>query len=238
MAGGVGAAEPDDAASAWTGYSEPGPGALSEAPPRSRRVRLGIGAAVVLLLGALVVSIVVSALGQRGATSIVAPESTSLRSPTPVASSSGGSDEVLVHVLGAVSVPGLVSLASGARVMDAIAAAGGLADDADLSGVNLARPVSDGEQLSVPRVGEVVLPPAAAGTAGAAAAARAPSATVNLNTATQADLETLPRIGPTLAARILDWRTTNGRFTAATELLAVTGIGQKLFDGLKDHVTI
>ncbi|GAB3577721.1 hypothetical protein GCM10027406_12680 [Leifsonia lichenia] len=220
----------------------PGAEDRTEVPPHSRRVRLGVGAAVVLLLGALVVAIVVSALGQRGATAIVAPVSTSVPSLAPaaaaVASAASGRDVVLVHILGAVSVPGLVSLASGARVMDAIAAAGGLADDADLSSVNLARPVSDGEQLSVPRVGEAVPPPAASGTTGASGSVAAPSGTVNLNTATQADLETLPRIGPTLAARILDWRTANGRFAAPTDLLAVTGIGQRLFDGVKDLVTV
>jgi len=208
------------------------------AAPRSRRVRLGVGAAVVLLLGALVVAIVVSALGQRGATSIVAPLATPDPSQTPVTPATSGGEDVLVHVLGAVSVPGLVSLASGARVMDAIAAAGGLADDADLSTVNLARPVSDGEQLAVPRVGDVPLPPAATGGATGASGAAAPGSTVNLNTASQSELETLPRIGPTLAARILDWRTANGRFTAPTDLLAVAGIGQKLFDGLKDMVTV
>ena len=61
---------------------------------------------------------------------------------------------------------------------------------------------------------------------------------MNLNTATQAELETLPRIGPALAQRILDWRQANGRFTQATDLLKVTGIGQKLFDGLKDLVVV
>ena len=234
-----------DALAGDVSAGDSGPGAADEIapPPRSRRLRLGVGAAVVLLLGALVVAIAVSAIGQRGATSVVAPASTALESPAPGASPSGSGDSVLVHILGAVSVPGLVSLASGARVMDAIAAAGGLAEDADLSSVNLARPVSDGEQLSVPRIGEAP-PPSAGGTAGGAvgasgaAGAVGRSATVNLNTATQADLETLPRIGPTLAARILDWRTANGRFSAPTDLLAVTGIGQKLFDGLKDLVTV
>ena len=139
-----------------------------------------------------------------------------------------------MHVLGAVANPGLVTLAAGARVLDAVAAAGGLTEDADLSTVNLARPVTDGEQLAVPRVGEPLPPPPAAGSG---AASGSPS-TVNLNTATQSDLETLPRIGPALASRILEWRAANGRFTSPADLLAITGIGQKLFDGLKDRVTV
>lgn len=141
-----------------------------------------------------------------------------------------------MHVLGAVANPGLVTLAAGARVLDAVAAAGGLTEDADLSTVNLARPVTDGEQLAVPRVGEPLSPPPAAGSGAAASGFSA--STVNLNTATQSDLETLPRIGPALASRILDWRTANGRFTSPADLLAITGIGQKLFDGLKDRVTV
>lgn len=141
-----------------------------------------------------------------------------------------------MHVLGAVANPGLVTLAAGGRVLDAVAAAGGLTEDADLSTVNLARPVTDGEQLAVPRAGEPLPPPPAAGSGAAASGSSA--STVNLNTATQSDLETLPRIGPALASRILDWRTANGRFTSPADLLAITGIGQKLFDGLKDRVTV
>lgn len=199
---------------------------------RSPRTRLGVGAAVVLLLGALVVAVIVSATGQQGATSTVAPAESSpalLRASTAPAAAT---DAILVHVLGAVAVPGLVSLGPGSRVVDAIAAAGGLADDAELAGINLARPVSDGEQLAVPHVGDPAPVQVQAPSGGST------SSTVNLNTATQSDLETLPRIGPALATRILDWRTANGPFAAPTDLLSVTGIGQKLFDGLKDRVSV
>jgi competence protein ComEA len=145
---------------------------------------------------------------------------------------------VLVHVLGAVKRPGLVSLSTGARVVDAVAAAGGLTDDAEVSGINLARVVADGEQLVVPRVGEVVAPPTGGAGGGSPGASGASGAVVNLNTATQAELETLPRIGPALAGRILDYRTANGRFAAVTDLMKVTGIGQKVFDGLKDRIAV
>jgi competence protein ComEA len=137
-----------------------------------------------------------------------------------------------------VKDPGLFQLHDGARVVDAVAAAGGFTDDAQQGGVNLARVVSDGEQLVVPRVGEA--PPASAVGGGAAAApgSVAPGAKVNINTATATELETLPRIGPAMAQRIVDWRTANGRFSTVDDLLSVTGIGEKTFDGLKDQVTV
>lgn len=215
-------------------------------------MRVGVGAAVVLLILAAVVAVLVSATAQQGSsvplsTLAAASGSTTGRTGpagTPGAAASGGpsSGQLLVHVAGAVRKAGLVSLVAGARVVDAVAAAGGLADDADAGGVNLARPVADGEQLVVPRVGEapVAGAPASGGASGGAAGASgsASGPLVNLNTATQPELETLPRIGPALAQRILDWRAANGRFVQSADLLKVTGIGQKLFDGLKDRVVV
>ena len=98
--------------------------------------------------------------------------------------------------------------------------------------MNLARPVTDGEQLVVPRVGEVPPPPAggeAGGTDGGL---------VHLNTADAAELDTLPRIGPALAARIIDWREANGGFTSVDQLLEVAGIGDAVFAGLAELVTL
>lgn len=142
---------------------------------------------------------------------------------------------LLVHVLGAVSHPGLVELETGARVVDAVAAAGGLTPDADPAGVNLARPVVDGEQLVVPIVGAV--PPSESGRpAGAASGMPAADGLVHLNTADVAELDTLPRIGPALAQRIIDWRDANGPFTSAEQLLDVAGIGDAVFSGLADKV--
>ena len=215
--------------------------------PRSVRVRVGLGAAVVLLIGALVIAVVVSASAQQGASATItsAPRAVS-QTDAPAAVEATSTSAALVHVLGAVQRPGLVELDPGARVVDAIAAAGGLTDDADPAAVNLARVVVDGEQLYVARIGET--PPvsdgqdggaggAAGGAAGGTGTAPA-GAKVALNTATQGQLETLPRIGPALAQRILDWRSSNGRFSAVTDLLKVAGIGQKLFDGIKDRVTV
>lgn len=137
--------------------------------------------------------------------------------------------ELYVHVLGQVTRPGLYMLDLDARVVDALAAAGGTLADADLQAVNLARPLSDGEQLIVPVAG-------AAGEPGANAPVG--DGLIDLNNADQAALETLPRIGPALAQRIVEWRDSNGRFQSVDDLLAVPGIGEKLLAGLADLVRV
>ena len=146
---------------------------------------------------------------------------------------SASADDVYVHVAGAVAAPGLYRLFDGARVVDAIAAAGGFADGADRAAVNLARTVGDGEQLVVPVIGAV--PPTGTGGAGPAPAG---DGRINLNTADVAALDTLPRIGPALAQRIIDWRDDNGSFTSVEDLLAVPGIGDKMLESLRDLVTV
>ena len=147
--------------------------------------------------------------------------------------------EVVVHVVGQVRRPGLVRLPPGARVADAIAAAGGAKPSADLSGLNLARVLVDGEQVQVLRPGEA--PSAGAsgsGTAGGSGAAGSGGALLNLNTADLAALDTLPGVGPVLAQRILDWRAEHGRFTSVEELGEVTGIGDKLYAQIRPRVTL
>ena len=124
--------------------------------------------------------------------------------------------------------PSRQSLTPSNGVADAIEAAGGAGVEADLSSVNLARIVTDGEQILVPRPGEV--PPEAASAPG--------SGSVDLNAASPATLETLPGIGPVLAQRIADWRTDHGRFTSVDELTEVSGIGPALLDGVRDLVTV
>lgn len=147
----------------------------------------------------------------------------------PSEESPGG--EVTVHVAGAVTAPGVYVLDAGARVLDAVAAAGGFAPAADPGSVNLARPLADGEQL-------VVLEQGAAPAAPGAEAVADPHGKVNLNAADVTALDTLPRIGPALAARIIDWRETNGPFTSVEDLLAVPGIGEKMLEGIRDLVVL
>lgn len=139
------------------------------------------------------------------------------------------SGELYVHVLGQVEIPGLYVLDIDARVVDALAAAGGTLDDADLQAVNLARPLSDGEQLVVPVVG------AATEDSGSSSAG---DGLIDLNNADQTELETLPGIGPALAQRIIAWRDENGRFHSVDDLLVVAGIGDKVLAGLKDLVRV
>ena len=202
----------------------------------SPRLRVTVGAAVALFIGAVAVAAILSftatgggGQGPSAGRSPAMPRARpALRPPRRDGAVSGA--PLLVHVLGAVARPGLVELEAGARVVDAVAAAGGLTPEADPAGVNLARPVVDGEQLVVPVVGAAP-PPEAAG--GAAAAA---DGLVHLNTADVAELDTLPRIGPALAQRIIDWRDANGPFTSTEQLLDVAGIGDAVFAGLADKV--
>ncbi|QKJ21162.1 ComEA family DNA-binding protein [Microbacterium hominis] len=189
-----------------------------------------MGAAVVLALGALAITIGIGVI--RGATAPV--EEVVLATPATTAAAAPEAPAAMyVHVSGAVREPGLYVVAAGARVVDAIAAAGGFADDADEAAVNLARAVADGEQLHVPVPGEIVRT-APDGAGGGAAG----SGLVNLNTADAAALDTLPRIGPALAARIIAWRDQNGPFASVDDLLAVPGIGEQIVEGLRPAVTV
>ncbi|MET0828257.1 MAG: ComEA family DNA-binding protein [Microbacterium sp.] len=187
------------------------------------RARLGLGASIVVVLLALTVTVAIGIV--RGASAPV--ESVTIDEAagqdSPVAAS------VFIHVSGSVAAPGLYVLHEGARVVDAVAAAGGFAPGADEEAVNLARPVSDGEQLHVPAAGEAPQP----GDTAAGGDGR-----VNLNTADAGELDTLPRIGPAMAERIIDWRDSNGRFTSVEDLLAVPGIGDKMLETLRDLVTV
>jgi competence protein ComEA len=146
----------------------------------------------------------------------------------------GADGRVAVHVAGRVRRPGLVRLPAGSRVQDAIRAAGGSAAGADLDAVNLARKLADGEQVLVPGPGDPPPPPPPGAAADAGAA---PSAPLDLNTATLEQLDALPGVGEVTAGRIIAYRSAHP-FTAVDELLEVPGIGQRRFDQLKDLVTV
>lgn len=150
----------------------------------------------------------------------------------------GDRGEVTVHVAGAVVSPGVVTLPAGSRIADAIAAVGGLLDDADPARVNLARPLVDGEQVLVLREGEEPPPTAAGGPSAGGEAAGSPAGPIDLNTATVAQLQTLPGIGPTLAQRIVSHREQHGPFRAPGDLRDVSGIGEKRFQDLAGLITV
>ncbi len=202
------------------------------APPARRR--LGVGAVTVVVIAALAVTVAIGIVR----TSSVPVESVTITQTPAAPDATVPATEVYVHVFGAVASPGLYRLADGSRVVDAVAAAGGLIEGADEGAINLARPLADGEQLRVPLVGETPPAPVAAPGAGPGAPSGADGGKVDLNTADLAALDTLPRIGPALAQRIIDWRDENGRFTSVDDLLAVPGIGDKMLASLRDLVTV
>jgi competence protein ComEA len=145
--------------------------------------------------------------------------------------------QVVVHVAGKVRRPGLIKAPAGSRVADVLALAGGPLRGVDLTTLNLARQVTDGEQIIVgqsPPTPPANAPPATPSTGGGPSALTP----VNLNTATLDQLDALPGVGPVLAQRILDYRTQNGPFTTIDQLQEVPGVGPKKFDSLKPHVRL
>ncbi|WP_157124854.1 ComEA family DNA-binding protein [Nocardia pseudovaccinii] len=169
--------------------------------------------------------------------------------PSAVPVTTSPTTELVISVVGLVHRGGLVRLPAGARVADALAAAGGAKDGADLSGLNLAQRLQDGDQVLVgssgpnpgSQLGSTTIsaggrPPG--GSAPNSAAAQRPASKVDLNTATEAELDALPGIGPVTARAIVTWRTTNGRFADVAQLGEVDGIGPARLARLRDLVTV
>lgn len=154
--------------------------------------------------------------------------------PAAVASASAGPSVLLVHVAGRVRRPGVYEFRAGDRVVDAVQAAGGPRKGADLDALNLAAPLTDGEQVLVPARGPSG---GASGVPGAPGATASPGL-LNINTASESDLEGLSGIGPVLAQRIIDYRTEHGPFSSVDGLLDVSGIGPATLDEFRDQVTV
>ncbi|GAB3673611.1 helix-hairpin-helix domain-containing protein [Angustibacter aerolatus] len=152
------------------------------------------------------------------------------------AASATGGPVVVVDVVGRVRHPGVQRLPAGARVEQAIEAAGGVRGGADVAQVNLARPLVDGEQVVVPSRGETLTAPAAAPAAGGSPTG--PTQPIDLNQAGATELDTLPGVGPVLAQRILDWRGEHGRFSSVDELGEVSGIGDAVLGRLRPLVRV
>lgn len=143
------------------------------------------------------------------------------------------SGEVVVHVAGAVSSPGVYTLPADSRVDDAVRAAGATAD-ADLSQLNLAQKLADGQKITVPAADET---PAPVDNAAPSDSSQS-GALVNINTATQEELETLPSIGEVRAQAIIAYREEHGGFRTTDELMEVSGIGEKIFADISPHITV
>lgn len=196
--------------------------------------------------------------GPQGAPETKAPpedpsgEEASLASPRAAAGSEAkphtplpSTHAIVVHVVGAVENPRVVELTANARVGEALEAAGGATEEADLGRLNLARVLSDGEQVFVPREGEDVpaTPAAPAIQQGTAPGEHASDSSaegelININTATESELEELPGVGPAIAARIVEHRTANGAFTSVEQLQDVKGIGPAIFENLRERITV
>lgn len=159
-----------------------------------------------------------------------APIGVSRAVDAPTSAPGGGS--IVVSVVGRVARPGLVTLRDGARVADALKATGGAPQGVNIGGLNLARRLTDGEQIYV----GVPTPPNAEQPTGTSGSGEPGSAPVDLNSASITSLDTLPGVGPVTAQRIIDWRTEHGRFASVDQLRDVDGIGPTRFDRLKDLV--
>jgi competence protein ComEA len=163
----------------------------------------------------------------------VLPLVTAAAAQAPSVPLPGPAPEVVISVVGRVLHPGLIHLRDGARVAEALAAAGGVLPGTDLMGLNAARRLADGEQLLVG-----IAPPPGQPAANQASGAPGMPQVVNLNTATLEQLDTLPGVGAVTAQRILDWRLAHGRFTSVDELREVSGIGQARLAQLKHLVRV
>ncbi len=182
----------------------------------------------------------------------VEPEKVVKQANNPVASSSGqeasapGEQSIMVHVVGAVSKPGVYQLPKGARIFQAVEKAGAT-KEAALGFINLAQSIQDGEQIIVPSKAEVTATAGSikAGTRSGVVASSArtgqrtaSSGLININTANQTQLDALPGIGPAMAQRIMAYRQTNGPFKSVQDIQKVSGIGAKKYQGLASRVCI
>ena len=219
---------------------------LPELPPPSWRERVD---GVMAVLGWSPLSLVATAL-VVGAVAVGGyllmrpppdpPEVALPLATTVVPTTDAVAAEIVVHVAGAVAQPGVHRLPGGARVADAVDAAGGLAADADHERLNLAAPVGDGDRVYVPRVGQTDVPPVASPGAGSSGGSADGDGTepIDLNTASLEELDRLPGVGPATAAAIVDHRERSGPFASVDELIEVRGIGEAKLAQLRDRVRV
>ena len=228
---------------------------------QSWRARLHLsGARLPVLVGVTAVAIVVMVCAGRLLLDAASSEGFAVVQPGDAEQAAGDGDAeaaadagasqaapapLRVHVGGAVAAPGVYDLAEGARVLDAVEAAGGFAEGAARDALNLARAVSDGEQVVVPSEADIAAQEAvsagaggAAAGAGASAAAGGAGGKVNINTASAAQLDTLPGVGASTAEKIVADREANGPFKTVEDLKRVSGIGDKKFAELADAICV
>ncbi len=210
---------------------------------RKARTDPGRRGAIALVGVALLAALAVATYvwhGRPQAQAIAPPSVVSGSASASPASPSASATSLVVAVSGKVRRPGVVTVPAGARVIDVLKAAGGPLPGADLGLLNLARRVTDGELVAVGVPASAPGAPVAAGGAAPSAGEPAGGAAgpVDLNTATLAELDTLPGVGPVLAQRILDWRTQHGQFASVDQLSDVPGIGDARLAQLRDLVRV
>jgi competence protein ComEA len=206
------------------------------------------GAAIAAYLAWSHRPVTLSAGGGLPAPARAASDAPSPPAPAPAAARAAGGGaspsttaaaQTVVDVAGLVARPGVVTLPPGSRVVDAIEAAGGVVPGTDTTGISLARPLVDGEQILVDgRPGPAPAPAAATPASGGGAGSPGAAGPLDLNTATADELDALPGVGPVLARRIVEWRQAHGGFTTAEQLGEVGGVGDKRLADLLPLVTV
>lgn len=190
-------------------------------------------AGIVVLV--IVLGMVVSAVKNGGQEEVQAQEETAAVEEESTA-------VIYVDVGGEVNQPSVVELADGSRVTDAIAAAGGLTEKADLTDINRAAFVSDGEKIFIPsqesESEDGVLSADGGGSSGSGSSGRSSDGKININTADSSQLQELNGVGPATAEKIIDYRKQNGRFQSIEDIKNVSGIGDKTYEKLKDHIRV
>jgi len=201
----------------------------------------GVKRAVVVAAAVLAAVVIAYSLVRSGTAppvEFVSAESEMAEAEDPAQAESVPAVTVVIHVAGAVSAPGVYELPDGARVNDALKAAGGALGSAAVDTLNLARILTDGEQVYVPTQDEIAEGAAGPGMSAAAAPSSGAAGVVNLNTASVAELDALPGIGPSTAQKIVDDRAANGPFGTVDDLMRVSGIGAAKLDSLREYVTV
>ncbi len=192
------------------------------------------GYVVLFSILGLIVGGVLGYFGTRPTTSVAVAVATPLPTYTPMPTPTAAL--LRIHVTGAVRHPAVYRLPTGSIVQDALDAAGGPTADADTEHINLAVELHDQQQVYIPRQGENNPPPVLSGGSGAGESTS--SALININTASATELESLPRIGPATAQKIIAYREANGPFQTIEDIQNVPGIGPATFEGFKDMITV
>ena len=155
----------------------------------------------------------------------------------------GSKELVIVHITGAVKMPGIVKLPEGARIEDAIDKAGGLTEDADISDVNLAYVLEDGIKIKIPTISEekneeIIINSSGEGIVEKEISNNSENKIININKANETDLQTLPGIGASLAGRIVEYRNSNGKFNEIEDIKNVSGIGDSKYENIKNLICV